>query len=222
MPQASPSKVLCGRLDDRSTVDFVSDEDRRRDGLEAGLRWSWTVLRQIERLHTLEDRFKEDAQRRVPSTFGYEERLPFWELRTETHFCFVAARNLLRALDYLDPPTSAVGFPHLPRDLFDHLKILRDCFEHWDERENAAGSAGRAGRAYRQLAELGIGEPADTYKFGPNDTTVGGLSLDELETTCRQVHTYLLELESGSFVWRGWSSVANPQNAQVTQPALDA
>jgi hypothetical protein len=214
--------VLRHRPHDRSTVDYVSDEDRRRDGLEAGLRWSWTVLRQIERLHTLEDRFKEDTQRRVPSNFGYEERLPFWELRTETHFCFVAARNLLRALDYLDPPTSAVGFPHLPKELFNHLKILRDCFEHWDEREQAAASAGQAGRAYRQLADLGIGEPADAYKFGPSDTTVGGLSLDELATTCGQVHTYLLDLESGSFVWRGWSSVTTPQSARVTQPTLDA
>ncbi|MDQ3756342.1 MAG: hypothetical protein M3394_00605 [Actinomycetota bacterium] len=188
----------------------LSDEDRRRDGLGAGLRWSWATLRQIEKLHALEARLKTDAQQGIPRRFDYEQRLPFWDLRTETHFCFVAARNLVRALDYLDPPAGTIGFPHFPAELLEHLKILRDCFEHWDERKNAATGAGNSGRAYRQLAQLGMGEAADAYRFGSGDTKVGGLSLDQLETTCRKVHLYLRDLEAGSFVWRGWSSVAGP------------
>jgi hypothetical protein len=182
-------------------------EDRRRDGLEAGLRWSWTALRQIEKLHALEAGFKAAARVERPQYYGYEQRLPFWELRSETHFCFVAARNLVRALEYLDPPAEAIDFPHLPAGQLGHLKILRDCFEHWDERDPAAAKSGASGRAYRQLAALGIGEDADAYRFGPGDTTVGGLSLDELEATCREVHDYLLELESGWFVWKGWNTV---------------
>lgn len=190
-----------------STVEGVTEEDRRRDGLEAGLRWSWTTLRQIERLHALEARFKADSRRNRPEHYGYEQRLLFWELRSETHFCFVAARNLVRALEYLDPPAEASDFPHLPAGLLGHLQILRDCFEHWDERDPAAAKTSESGRAYRQLAALGVGEAADAYRFGPGDTTVGGLSLDELEATCREVHEYLLELESGLFVWKGWNTV---------------
>lgn len=194
----------------------MTEEDRRRDGVEAGLRWSWATLRQIEKLHAVENRARDDTRRRkddarrgITQHFGYEHRLPFWELRTETHFCLVAARNLVRALDYLDPPAAAIGFPNLPKTMVEHLKILRDCFEHWNERENAQATAGGAGRAYRQLAKRGTGEAADAYRFGPGDTMVGGLSLDELATSCRHLHEYLLELEAGSFVWHGWSSWLN-------------
>jgi hypothetical protein len=84
---------------------------------------------------------------------------------------------------------------------------LRDCFEHWDERDAEAAQNSGSGRAYRRLAGLGLGEAADAYRFGPRDSIIGGLSLDQLEATCREVHDYLRELESGWFVWKGWTVV---------------
>lgn len=193
----------------------MAEEDQRRDGLEAGLRWSWTTLHQIEKLHVLEAGFRADATSNRPrKQYGYEERLPFWELRSETHFCFVAARNLVRALGYLDPPAETADFPHFPSALLEHVLILRDCFEHWDERDRVSSKDGRSGRAYRHLADLGLGEAADAYRFGPADTTVGGLSLEALEATASQVHDYLLDLESSSFVWKGWGVVTRSSTTE--------
>lgn len=187
----------------------MGSEDRRRHGLEAGLRWSWSTLRQIERLHAIEDQIKDRTLQGTPTSFDDKARLLFWELRTETHFCVVAARHLVRALEFLDPPAGAADFPHFPEAFRDHVVTLRNCFEHWDEQAEAGSLRGGAGRAFRRLADLGVEDGAEGYRFGAGGTVIAGLSLDDLATASRAVHEALRHLEASAFVWRGWKAVSH-------------
>lgn len=197
----------------------MEGEDERRQPLEAGLRWSWATLRQIERLHSIEDRLRASALHGPPTSFGYKERLPFWELRTEAHFCIVAARQVVRALKSLDPPDEYAEFPHFSASLRAHVIVLRNCFEHWDERIKTGSKNDTAGSAFRRFGSLGVDEDVDGYRFGAEGTVIAGLSLDELAAAARDVHEALRGLEASDFVWRGWEAVASSCAGSPDSPA---
>ncbi|MCA1706392.1 MAG: hypothetical protein LC808_25270 [Actinobacteria bacterium] len=122
-------------------------------------------------------------------------------MRADKHFMLIAARNLLRALDALQPHGVQVRFPaRLAAD----LKTLRDCLEHWDEQQGAETSSGQRGRAYRDFARRYPDEEPTSFRFGAGGTFAGGLDLDEVAALAASLYDQLVELEASNFVWRGW------------------
>lgn len=174
-------------------------EDQRNAVVQGGIRWGWAALEQIARLREDEAAIAGTVHDR-PAEYTHETRIPFLRLRTDAHFCLLSAHHLVRALDALDaPPEHAVD---LTGDLIDHVRVLRHCFEHWDER--LVPRTARSGQAFREFAELFPDGDPNEYRFGAGGTYVGGLDLDRLEALVRRIYEWFLELESGRFVWKGW------------------
>jgi hypothetical protein len=174
-------------------------ENERIETLDRAILFAWSTLEQIRRVHDSEAELAVIVEHR-PTRIDHAYRIPFLRSRADRHYMVVAARNLMRALDLLDPPAHVTA-PTSPGDLDDHVRILRDCGEHWDER-NAAGT-GNAGRAFRDHAAKWPDAP-DAYQFGGRGSRFGGLELDELQRHVEAVLAFLLETESGHYVWRGW------------------
>ena len=179
----------------------ADDEDKRREALDLAIRWAEAVLVQIERLGDIERVLAADALRGTPRpAYTQAVREPFNRLRTDAHFLFIAGRNLTVALETL----SACGPQiNIPSQLAKDVKTLRDCFEHWNERADAA-TTGTRGRAYRELRKRFPNDDPGSYSFGTS-RKIGGVDVGELEECIRPLLKDLLELESGNFVWGGWS-----------------
>lgn len=134
-------------------------------------------------------------------TYTHADRQPFIELRSDRHFMLVAGRNLLRALDCLQSQGLQFEFPaRLATDVI----TLRNCLEHWDERQDAETSSGQRGRAHRRFARQHPDEDPTSFRFGAGGTFAGGMDLDELASVATSLYEQLLELETTEFVWRGW------------------
>jgi hypothetical protein len=183
-------------------------EEQRRTALTAGIDWAWTIQVQRQRLLEHESLAASSARDRLlrtsmeaRRTYIHVDRQPFIELRADKHFMLVAARNLLRALDCLQPRALHSEFPP---GLAADVKILRDCLEHWDERQDAEESSGPRGRAYRNFARHHPEEDPASFRFGAGGTFAGGLDLDELASVAESLYDQLVELEASNFVWKGW------------------
>jgi len=137
----------------------------------------------------------------VTRTYTHVDRQPFIELRADKHFMLVAARNLLRALDCLQ--SHGVQF-EFPARVAPDVTMLRDCLEHWDERQDAATSNGNRGRAYRRFAHEHPDEDPTSFRFGGGGTFAGGVDLDNLAELAASLYDQLVELDASNFVWRGW------------------
>ncbi len=182
-------------------------EEQRRTALTAAIDWAWSVGVQRRRVSAHESRAAANARDRLAyvstessRTYTHVDRQPFIELRADTHFMLIAARNLLRALDALQPHGVQVRFPaRLAAD----LKTLRDCLEHWDEQQAAETSTGQRGRAYRDFAQRYPDEEPTSFRFGAGGTFAGGLDLDEVAGLVASLYDQLVELEASNFVWRG-------------------
>jgi hypothetical protein len=185
----------------------VSEDERRQDLSEA-LSWAWTVVVQRRRVAAHEAVAQAGVVARdtrlatgtqVPYT--HESAKPFIELRADRHFLLVAARNLLRAMKRLQRHGVDAD---IPEELAADIVVLRNCFEHWDERDQTASGKGRAGSAFRQFAENHPGDDPTSFRFGAGGTLAGGLDLDELAAVAADLHDRLVELDRSDFVWRGW------------------
>lgn len=99
---------------------------------------------------------------------------------------------MLRAMVLLGTP-SGLAVPKIPKSLRDHVRHLRNALEHWDNTESPAR---------RELKAL-AGEEAESYGFGPDDALIAGLSEGELYAAASEVHVFLRELETTTFVWKG-------------------
>jgi hypothetical protein len=51
----------------------------------------------------------------------------YWQAQREWHFCLIAARNLIRALDRLDPPLT------MDQVMRQEISEVRDLNEHWED-----------------------------------------------------------------------------------------
>lgn len=183
-------------------------EERRQTALSAGIDWAWTIGVQRRRLLEHESLAGASAKNRLfrmsteaTRTYTHVDSQPFIELRADKHFMLVAARNLLRALDSLQPH----GVPsEFPARLAADVTTLRDCLEHWDERLDAATSSGQHGRAYRTFAHEHPDEDPRSFRFGGGDTYAGVVNLDNLAALAAALYDQLVELDASNFVWRGW------------------
>lgn len=148
--------------------------------IDMALRWCLGVQLQLERVAEAESDVAATLWDR-PSLGTEEGQRRFARLRIDTHLLLVAARNLLRALDDLSgiaTPTPVEAA--VPANLAAQVKTLRDCLEHWDQRQNAHLERGIEGRAYRVFARDYPDDDPGSYTFGDGGTKVGGLDLSAL------------------------------------------
>jgi hypothetical protein len=166
-------------------------DDQTEGSLEMALRWCVAVHLQLERLAESERDVADTVyDRALLGTPDGQRR--FIRLRVDAHLLLVAARNLLRAVDKL----TIMGLPvdtasAMPRDLRARVKTLRDCFEHWDQRDDASVGVGIHGKAYRDFAHDYPDDDPGSYVFGGGETAIGGLNLTRLREVTTAVQAAL-------------------------------
>jgi hypothetical protein len=90
--------------------------------VRAALAWAIATRVQLARWEPLvADRLREESYKIAFPAAGY------WQAHCEWHFCLIAARNLIRALDLLDPPLT------IDQVLRQEITEVRDLNEHWNE-----------------------------------------------------------------------------------------
>jgi hypothetical protein len=88
----------------------------------AALSWAIATRVQLARWEPLvAGRLREESYKIPFPAAGY------WQAHREWHFCLIAARNLIRALDLLDPPLT------MDQVLRQEIIEVRDLNEHWEE-----------------------------------------------------------------------------------------
>ena len=110
----------------------------------AALSWAIATRVQLARWEALvADRLREDTYQMPFPAAGY------WQAHREWHFCLIAARNLIRALDRFDP---ALAMDHV---LHEEIIEVRDLNEHWEEnmpvfnvRPRSSKPSRRSGKAF--------------------------------------------------------------------------
>lgn len=163
-------------------------ESQRTRALTEALSWSAIVALQRDRLAETEAWIatEHDAGRHVAGTDDLT-RMTFVRLRADRHFLLVAARNLMRALD-------TVGLEGtLTLDGADHVLVLRNCLEHWDEPN---------GRSATKFARLFPSGDPNSYRWGVDGTRFGELDLDKLVRSVASLRAQLLAMEQNGWVWR--------------------
>ncbi len=90
----------------------------------AGAVLSWAVATRVQlgRWESLSADFLRKDVYQIPFPMPL-----YWQGDYERHFCLIAARNLIGALDLLDPPVT------LNQMLRDEITEARDLNEHWKE-----------------------------------------------------------------------------------------
>lgn len=166
----------------------MSQRAERWTAIEQGLRSSWATLRAYEALLAMNHEIATEVRPRLAST--YEERVSFWELRVEAHVLLIYAQNLDRAVRALRDLDADV--PRQQRRTRHHIRILRNSFEHWDD---------RTGESWQKLVELVGRERANQYGFSHEEVYIGGLALGPVAEYTRDVHARLVALEDS-----GWPS----------------
>ena len=114
----------------------MSEEEQRRRQVDAGVYWSEATLTQIERVRAENAGLAQLSLSRPWDKPGWEAEYmkPWYRLEADRNLMLVAAYHLVRAVAFLQPPTSedTSGLDAI-RSLGPKLKTLRDCVEHWDE-----------------------------------------------------------------------------------------
>jgi hypothetical protein len=86
------------------------------------LGWAVATRVQLERWEPLvAARLREESYKIPFPAAGY------WQAHCEWHFCLIAARNLIGALDLLDPPLT------MDQVMRDEITEMRDLNEHWKD-----------------------------------------------------------------------------------------
>lgn len=181
---------------------MARDEDLRRQALDGVTHWSLAVVVQAERVAAHQEKIAADPK--IPTRYGRAQRLPFIHLRNDKKLLFFATANLIRAYAYLTDLTAPDALPQPPGTVAERGKLLRDCAEHWDEEYPERARSKSSGRAFRDFAEQFPGEDADSHRWGPAGTTIGGLEVTELTAWAQNLYDIALDLERGNFVYRGW------------------
>lgn len=173
--------------------------------IDMALKWCLGVELQLDRVAQAEsDVFATTYDRTLIGTEDGQRR--FVRLRVDTHLLLVSARNLLRALADLAGVAPASGVAPMPATLAAHITTLRNCFEHWDERETAHQRTGTKGRAWRDFADDYPDEDAESYVFGGGETKVGGLDLAAVRSATGAVAADLRRANARPTLGRGSNS----------------
>ena len=191
----------------------MSDEDQRRRQVDAGVYWSEATLMQVERLRAVNAELAELRRSRPWDKPGWEAEYmkPWYRLEADRNLLLVAAYHLVRAVAFLQPPSSEDTSALEPiRSLGPKLKTLRDCVEHWDESRiewMQRAPTRLSGQAYRDLAELDPGADMQSYRWSRNgdDAVIAGvLDLRELHDAVNAAREYFRQLAEGWYIWNGW------------------
>jgi hypothetical protein len=174
-------------------VDDERLDAERQSALDMALRWCVGVQLQLDRLAKAEQAVEATVWDR-PLLGTEEGQRRFLRLRVDEHLLVVAARNLVRALD----DGRKIGIPThitaaMPANLSAHIKTVRDCSEHWDQRATADTGKGIKGQAYRDFARDYPDEDAGSYHFGGGETKVWGIDLRALGDVTRRIDALVKE-----------------------------
>ena len=183
----------------------ASSEDDRRRALDGSLRWTFAAKLQLERLTTVQRDLAEKAQSPDHAVGDDDEtRRPFFQLGADRHFLLVALHNVNLGLRLLEVSSGAeVPSELVSSTLSKHIRLLRNIFEHWDADPNNAKAAWSADEF--KSAFPGTDPGLHQFDLSGEDALIGGLRLRGISPMLDEINAWLLDLESTSFVWRGWS-----------------
>jgi hypothetical protein len=173
----------------------ASSPQERALAIHEGKRWAVATIRQVACLRDCASELTAMARLR-PTVYGFEQQIPFLELVADGRFCLMAARGLLRAMEFLDPPED-LQVPGFPDGLERRIRLLRNCSEHWEPDARSHG---------RFLDEF-PGEVAGSYQWGPDGVIVGGASIDELEEAAVALLNFFIDLDASRFAVDGWPAL---------------
>ena len=152
----------------------MSEEEQRRRQVDAGAYWSEATLTQIERVRAVNAELAQLSLSRPWDKPGWEAEYmkPWYRLEADRNLMLVAAYHLVRAVAFLQPPTSedTSGLDAI-RSLGPKLKTLRDCVEHWDESQvewMPRRPTRLSGQAYRDLAQIDSSADIQSYRWSTN------------------------------------------------------
>jgi hypothetical protein len=146
------------------------------------------------------------------SNWEAEYMKPWYRLEADRNLLLVAGYNLVRAVDFLNPPsTEDTSALDAIRSLGPKLKTLRDCVEHWDEATiewMQRRPTRKSGEAYRELAKIAPDADMETYTWSESgDVAViaGVLDIRSLHEAAQHAREYFRALDQGWYVHDGWS-----------------
>jgi hypothetical protein len=193
----------------------MSQEERRRRQVDSVVYWSEATLIQIERVRAVNAELAQLSRSPPWDKPGWEaEYMPPWyRLEADRNLLLVAAYHLVRAVAFLQPPSSedTSGLQAI-RSLGATLKTLRDCVEHWDESRiewMQRPPTPLSGQAYRDLVQLDPAADIQSHHWSAsgNDALIAGvLDLRELHDATSAAREYYRRLAEGWYVWNGWPS----------------
>jgi hypothetical protein len=197
-------------------LESVMTEDQRRRQVNAGVYWAEAVLLQIARVRDVNVELAQLARSRprtVESNWEAEYMKPWYRLEADRNLLLVAGYNLVRAVDFLNPPsTEDTSALDAIRSLGPKLKTLRDCVEHWDEATiewMQRRPTPKSGEAYRELAKIAPDADMETYRWsesGDDAVIAGVLDIRSLHEAAQNAREYFRALDQGWYVHDGWSS----------------
>lgn len=191
----------------------MTTEDQRRRQVDAGVHWAEAAGIQIQRVRTVNVELAQLKDLRPWEKPGWEADYmkPWYRLEADRNLLLVAGYHLVRAVEFLHPPptqdTSALDGI---RALGSMLKTLRDCVEHWDEKEITwmpRPPTPKSGQAYQELLQISPDGDMQSYQWSASghDAVIAGiLDLRTLDEAVRAAREYFRKLADGDYVWDGW------------------
>jgi hypothetical protein len=154
------------------------------------MQWAYALTVQVDRVHADRLAFMESAERvRQTRFYGHEHAKAPRLMNADSHLCLVAANQLIKALEAFDDDLRL--HPGVTRE---HLTLLRNALEHWED-EN--------GHAQRGMAALGA--DANSNKWRVDGSGLLGDIVDDLAMRAWAQHVYddLVDYDPPSPVVRG-------------------
>lgn len=163
------------------------------------------IVEDLRAIHRQRDELRELWARGERHFLAADYHEPWTRLAGDQAFFIVAARHLHHALELFNAAVPGAVSP-LPDGLAEHVRILRNCVEHWNERvpEWHPSPSRRAGEAYDQLEELVGHRDADKLRWSGDFTRIqiAGLDVGELVEQVEQLRARFEQIEqSPSWIW---------------------
>jgi hypothetical protein len=151
----------------------------QREAHEQALIWSLATQRQVERVRQARLDFMAEAERtKARRVYDDDSAEPPRRMQAEIVLMFIAARQLLRALEAFDRD-------HRPRQGLDprQVQLLRNALEHWDD---------PMGASMLKLAAAGV-DPKDNRWREDGSGLLGGIDDRDLVAWAKAVHDDICE-----------------------------
>ena len=194
-------------------LDPTPGQRQRYEALATGSEWADAAILQTDRvLAAVEAVMEQDRRKpwRTDPTWEDSYHQPWHQLAADRHFLFIAVNQLARAMRLLAPPAQlGIVLPRRLAELAPRVKLLRDCFEHWDERERewVPRPTHHTGRAYREFSSIAPDvDPRDfIWSTGrENDMTMGDIvTLSEIRAAAEEARAFIDHV-SVTFAWETW------------------